>query len=231
MKSSALIHRYLAVIQIVNPTSGPHFRVPKMGFVLMLIYCRNNYHVMGNPHFNKKILTSCIIISILLIGMSYSSHYIVQSISAKSSSYDKVSSSSKDSSSSSSKDSSSSSSKDSSSSSSKDSSSSKSNTSSIALNALELKNETYRWQNTSKAINPTLHLIANTDYLIKIKNPTDTKHELIITSNGTELAKSNEMKPGSNGKLNLPVNSTGTLEYHCEYHPDTMKGTIEISSK
>ena len=215
MKSSALIHRYLAVIQIVNPTSGPHFRVPKMGFVLMLIYCRNNYHVMGNPHFNKKILTSCIIISILLIGMSYSSHYIVQSISAKSSSYDKVSSSSKDSSSSSSK----------------DSSSSKSNTSSIALNALELKNETYRWQNTSKAINPTLHLIANTDYLIKIKNPTDTKHELIITSNGTELAKSNEMKPGSNGKLNLPVNSTGTLEYHCEYHPDTMKGTIEISSK
>ena len=215
MKSSALIHRYLAVIQIVNPTSGAHFRVPKMGFVLMLIYCRNNYHVMGNPHFNKKILTSCIIISILLIGMSYSSHYIVQSISAKSSSYDKVSSSSKDSSSSSSK----------------DSSSSKSNTSSIALNALELKNETYRWQNTSKAINPTLHLIANTDYLIKIKNPTDTKHELIITSNGTELAKSNEMKPGSNGKLNLPVNSTGTLEYHCEYHPDTMKGTIEISSK
>ena len=210
-----MIHRYLAVIQIVNPTSGPHFRVPKMGFVLMLIYCRNNYHVMGNPHFNKKILTSCIIISILLIGMSYSSHYIVQSISAKSSSYDKVSSSSKDSSSSSSK----------------DSSSSKSNTSSIALNALELKNETYRWQNTSKAINPTLHLIANTDYLIKIKNPTDTKHELIITSNGTELAKSNEMKPGSNGKLNLPVNSTGTLEYHCEYHPDTMKGTIEISSK
>ena len=215
MKSSALIHRYLAVIQIVNPTSGSHFRVPKMGFVSMLIYCRNNYHVMGNPHFNKKILTSCIIISILLIGMSYSSHYIVQSISAKSSSYDKGSTSSKDSSSSSSK----------------DSSSSNSNTSSIALNALELKNETYRWQNTSKAINPTLHLIANTDYLIKIKNPTDTKHELIITSNGSELAKSNEMKPGSNGKLNLPVNSTGTLEYHCEYHPDTMKGTIEISSK
>jgi plastocyanin len=215
MKSSALIHRYLAVIQIVNPTSGSHFRVPKMGFVSMLIYCRNNYHVMGNPHFNKKILTSFIIISILLIGMSYSSHYIVQSISAKSSSYDKVSSSSKDSSSSSSK----------------NSSASNSNTSSIALNALEQKNNTYRWQNTSKAINPTLHLIENTDYLIKIKNPTDTKHELIITSNGTELTKSNEIKPGKNGKLNLPVNSTGTFEYHCEYHPDTMKGIIEISSK
>ena len=162
---------------------------------------------MGNPQFIKKTLTSCIIISILLIGMSYSSHYIVQSISAKSSSYDKVSSSSKD------------------------SSASNSNTSSIALNALELKNETYRWQNTSEGINPTLHLIANTDYLIKIKNPTDTKHELIIASNGTEIAKSNELKPGKNGKLNFNANSTGTFEYHCEYHPDTMKGIIEISSQ
>ncbi|MGA8739330.1 MAG: cupredoxin domain-containing protein [Nitrososphaeraceae archaeon] len=162
---------------------------------------------MDNRHFNKKILTSYIIISILLIGMSYSSHYLVQSISAKkSSSDDKASSTSTDAS---------------------DSNSS----SSIALNALELKNETYRWQNTSEAINPTLHLIANTDYLIKIKNPTDTKHELIIGSNGTELAKSNEIEPDKNGKFTFNANSTGTLEYHCEYHPDTMKGIIEISSQ
>ena len=162
---------------------------------------------MDNRHFNKKILTSCIIISILLIGMSYSSHYLVQSISAKkSSSEDKASSTSTD-------------------------ASASNSSSSIALNALELKNETYRWQNTSEAINPTLHLIANTDYLIKIKNPTDTKHELIIGSNGTELAKSNEIEPDKNGKFTFNANSTGTLEYHCEYHPDTMKGIIEISSQ
>ena len=162
---------------------------------------------MDNLHFNKKILTSCIIISILLIGMSYSSHYLVQSISAKkSSSDDKASSTSTD-------------------------ASASNSSSSIALNALELKNETYRWQNTSEAINPTLHLIANTDYLIKIKNPTDTKHELIIGSNGTELAKSNEIEPDKNGKFTFNANSTGTLEYHCEYHPDTMKGIIEISSQ
>jgi plastocyanin len=171
---------------------------------------------MDNPYFNKKILTSCIIISMLLIGMIYSSHYLVQPISAKSSSYDKGSSTSTS---------------DKSSSTSTSASASNSNSSSIALNALELKNETYRWQNTSEAINPTLHLIANTDYLIKIKNPTDTKHELIIASNGTEIAKSNELKPGKNGKLNFNANSTGTFEYHCEYHPDTMKGIIEIASK
>jgi len=139
--------------------------------------------------------------------MSYSSHYLVQPISAKkSSSNDKASSTSTE------------------------ASASNSNTS-IAFNALELKNQTYRWQNTSKVINPTLHLIANTDYLIKIKNPTDTKHELIIGSNGTELAKSSEIKPGKSGKFTFNANSTGTLEYHCEYHPDTMKGIIEISSQ
>jgi len=139
--------------------------------------------------------------------MSYSSHYLVQPISAKkSSSDDKATSTSTD-------------------------SSASNSSSSIALNALELKNETYRWQNTSEAINPTLHLIANTDYLIKIKNPTDTKHELIIGSNGTELAKSNEIEPDKNGKFTFNANSTGTLEYHCEYHPDTMKGIIEISNQ
>jgi plastocyanin len=158
-------------------------------------------------NFNKKTLTSCIIISILLIGMSYSSHYLVQPISAKkNSSDDKASSTST-------------------------SASASNNNTSIALNALELKNETYRWQNTSEAINPTLHLIAHTDYLIKIKNPTDTKHELIIGSNGTELSKSNEIEPDKSGKLNFNANSTGTFEYHCEYHPDTMKGIIEISSE
>ena len=161
---------------------------------------------MDPPNYNKKILTLCMIISVLLIGMSYSSHYLVQTISAKkSSSSEKASSTS--------------------------TGSSSGNTTSIALNALELKNSTYRWQNTSKAINPTLHLNANTDYIIKIKNPTDTKHQLIIGSNGTEIAKGKEIAPGKTGKLTLPANLTGTVEYHCEYHPDTMKGIIEISGQ
>ena len=102
---------------------------------------------------------------------------------------------------------------------------------SIALNALELKNETYRWQNTTQGINPTLHLIAHTDYVIKIKNPTDAKHELIIGSNGTEFAKSNGINPGKNKNFVFNANTTGVFEYHCEYHPDTMKGIIEITNQ
>jgi plastocyanin len=163
---------------------------------------------MDNLLFNKKTLISFVMISILLAGMTYSSQFLVQSTSAKKSSPDKLSGTASTS----------------------NSDSNKNNTS-IALNALELKNETYRWQNTTQGINPTLHLIAHTDYVIKIKNPTDAKHELIIGSNGTEIAKSNSINPGKNRDFVFNANTTGIFEYHCEYHPDTMKGIIEITNQ
>jgi plastocyanin len=158
----------------------------------------------------SKTLTSCLIISILFVGIGYSSTLYVHSISAKKSSSDKTTALT-----------------------SMTTSVPTNNNSktSVALNALELKNGTYRWQNTSQKINPTLHLIAHTDYLIKIKNPTDAKHELIIGSNGTEIAKSNSINPGKNKNFVFNANTTGVFEYHCEYHPDTMKGIIEISSQ
>lgn len=163
---------------------------------------------MKNLLFNKKSLISFVMISILLVGMTYSSQFLVQSTSAKKSSPDKISGTASTS-----------------------NAVTNNNTTSIALNALELKNETYRWQNTTQGINPTLHLIAHTDYVIKIKNPTDAKHELIIGSNGTELAKSNGINPGKNKNFVFNANTTGVFEYHCEYHPDTMKGIIEITNQ
>jgi plastocyanin len=165
---------------------------------------------MKKPQINSKTVASYLIISILLvgIGIGYSSLYI-HSISAKKSSSSKTTSST----------------------STTASSVSSNNNNSIAMNALELKNETYRWQNTSKQINPTLHLIANTDYTFKIKNPTDTKHELIIGSNGTELATSKDINPGKSKSFVFSPNSTGIFEYHCQYHPDTMKGIIEITGQ
>ena len=158
--------------------------------------------------FNKKALMSFVMISILLVGMTYSSQFLVQSTSAKKSSPDKISGTDSTS----------------------NAVANNNNNISIALNALELKNETYRWQNTTQGINPTLHLIAHTGYVIKIKNPTDAKHELIIGSNGTELAKSNSINPGKNKNFVFNANTTGIFEYHSEYHPDTMKGIIEITN-
>ena len=163
---------------------------------------------MDNLLFNKKTLISFVMISILLVGMTYSSQFLVQSTSAKKSSpvkiSDKVSTSN---------------------------SVANSNNTSIGLDALELKNETYRWQNTTQGINPTLHLVVHMDYVIKIKNPTDAKHELIIGSNGTEFATSKSVNPGKNRDFVFNANSTGVFEYHCEYHPDTMNGIIEITNQ
>ncbi len=164
---------------------------------------------MENLLFNKKTLISFVMISILLVGMTYSSQFLVQTTSAKKSSPDKISGTASTS----------------------NAVTNNNNNTAIALNALELKNETYRWQNTTQGINPTLHLIAHTDYVIKIKNPTDAKHELIIGSNGTELAKSNGINPGKNKDFVFNSNTTGVFEYHCEYHPDTMKGIIEITNQ
>jgi hypothetical protein len=166
---------------------------------------------MSKPPIISKTLTSCLIISILLVSIGYSSTLNVHSISAKKSSSDKTTALTSTTSS--------------------VSTNNNNNKTSVALNALELKNGTYRWQNTSEQINPTLRLIAHTDYLIKIKNPTDSKHELIIGSNGTEIAKSNSINPGKNKDFVFNANTTGVFEYHCEYHPDTMKGIIEISSQ
>lgn len=97
----------------------------------------------------------------------------------------------------------------------------------LRYKSVELKNLTYRWQNADE-INPTLHLVSNKDYTIQINNPTDTKHQLIITSSGKEIATSKEAQPGKNTEFTFNTDLTGNLQYHCEYHPDTMKGTIKV---
>ena len=102
------------------------------------------------------------------------------------------------------------------------------NNNTIQLSVKE-KSEVYKWLNsTSGKTNPTLRLLANTNNLIQIKNPTDTKHELIIDLQGKELKSSGDISPNSSRQMSFMTNMTGTLQYHCEYHPTTMKGTIKV---
>jgi hypothetical protein len=163
---------------------------------------------MYNHHFNKKILTSCLKLSIPLVGMITPFRFTIKSISAKTGTSEKTSSDSL-----------------------RASADTNNKNNAIIFNALESKNETYRWQNTSQRINPTLNLIAHTYYAIKIKNPTNAKHEIIIGTNRTEPAKSNSINPGKKQIWSSMLIQRGVFEYHCEYHPDTMKGVIEISSQ
>jgi hypothetical protein len=96
----------------------------------------------------------------------------------------------------------------------------------IDLSATE-EDEVYRWSD-SGGINPTLTILANTENQIQIQNPTDTKHEFVIESDGEEIVASGDIEADSSGKLTITPDTIGTWQYHCEYHPTTMNGTINI---
>jgi len=87
----------------------------------------------------------------------------------------------------------------------------------------------YKWS-TDDGINPTITLVANANNTIQIQNPTDEKHELVIDSNGTELASSGDILAGNSGQLTFKPTMAGTFGYHCQYHPDTMKGIVEVTN-
>jgi hypothetical protein len=98
------------------------------------------------------------------------------------------------------------------------------------LSAKEVKDGVYNWINGSNgAPNPTLNVFANTKNIIKIQNPTDTKHELIIDTGADVLPSSDDIAPNGSGQLVFSPNMTGTFTYHCAYHPFTMKGTIHVA--
>ena len=99
----------------------------------------------------------------------------------------------------------------------------------IQLGVVE-QQEVYRWSDDNGTTNPTLRLIVNADNIVQIQNPTDEEHEMIIESQqGNELATSGDIEPNSSGELSFRPNMTGTFQYHCEYHPATMRGMIEVT--
>ena len=99
-------------------------------------------------------------------------------------------------------------------------------TNNLEMTATEV-DETYRWSD-SNGVNPTIIMVDNTNNVIQIQNPTDVKHEFVIESDGKELAASGDISPDSSGTISIKPTTTGVWEYHCEYHPTTMKGTIKI---
>ncbi len=86
----------------------------------------------------------------------------------------------------------------------------------------------YRWINTTNgAINPTMNFAVNSNKTIQLQNPTDTKHQLIIDVNGKQLS-SGDIASGSSGLLSFKPGVSGVFQYHCLYHPTTMKGIIQV---
>jgi len=99
----------------------------------------------------------------------------------------------------------------------------------IILNPAEI-NGIYRWVNSSGGINPILDITKDNSYQIKINNPTDEKHELIVeTDNKSKVGGSESIKAGKNTEFEFKATQTGELNYYCEYHPETMRGIIKVA--
>jgi len=104
--------------------------------------------------------------------------------------------------------------------------------STIQLSAKEITSGVYRWTNsTTGMFNPSMKVFANANNIIKIQNPTDTKHELIIDTGADVLPSSGDVVPHGSGQLSFTPTSTGTFTYHCAYHPSTMNGIVKVVVK
>ena len=102
----------------------------------------------------------------------------------------------------------------------------------INLSTKEVSDGVYNWINASNsAQNPTIKVFANTNNILNIQNPTDTKHQLIIDTGADNLPSSGDILPDSIGHVSFNPNMTGTFTYHCPYHPYTMKGIIKIDKE
>ena len=111
---------------------------------------------------------------------------------------------------------------------------------SIVLTAKLVDNQ-YRWIGSNNATNPTLNITSGVDNQITIKSLEDDpeEHELIIegiSSNeeNEELVKSDEIEEGSSDTINFNLEDIDTsdyqsFEYYCEYHPETMRGKVQIN--
>jgi hypothetical protein len=98
----------------------------------------------------------------------------------------------------------------------------------IILNPSEI-NGTYRWVNSSGGVNPTLDITKGNEYQIKINNPTDEEHELIIDNQKkSKVGGSDHIEPGKNTEFEFKTMNAGELNYYCEYHPETMRGIIKV---
>jgi plastocyanin len=58
-----------------------------------------------------------------------------------------------------------------------------------------------------------------------LKNTDTVKHNLTITA----LKVNKNVSAGKTGQVTMTLKAAGTYEFHCEYHPQQMKGTIAVS--
>jgi plastocyanin len=76
------------------------------------------------------------------------------------------------------------------------------------------------------SFNPgTIQGSAGQTLTIDISNQDDVEHSFTLDDDSV----SQDFEGGDSGSVQVTLPDSGTVGWHCEYHPDTMKGTIEVS--
>jgi len=96
----------------------------------------------------------------------------------------------------------------------------------IEISVKEL-DQVYQWASANE-INPTITFTLNMTNVVIFTNPTDVNHAFIISQKGKTILESKDIVSGSSGKLSIKPTRIGIFEYHCKYHPDTMKGILNV---
>lgn len=79
--------------------------------------------------------------------------------------------------------------------------------------------------------NPPLELQAGETYEIVWENLDGAEHELILADQNGEEVEASESSESQGETVSLEFTAGEELaEYFCEYHPDAMRGEIEISN-
>lgn len=77
--------------------------------------------------------------------------------------------------------------------------------------------------------NPTLELRAGTTYEIVWDNLDGEEHELILADGNGEEVEASEESAEEGATVSLEFTASEDLaEYFCEYHPESMRGEIEV---
>jgi plastocyanin len=76
-----------------------------------------------------------------------------------------------------------------------------------------------KWDTTS------LELLAGAEYTVEVDNQDSIEHNFTFAEADAEK----DVEGGEDVKVTFTAPAAGSYEFHCEYHPTAMKGTVTVT--
>jgi plastocyanin len=84
---------------------------------------------------------------------------------------------------------------------------------------LKLTAKDIKWDTT------TLQLTSGTSYRVEVTNDDSVEHNFTFEQAGANQ----DVEGGENATVTFTAPAAGSYEFHCEYHPQAMKGTVTVT--